>query len=106
MFFLRMGDVCVVLGRLYPHKTTQCTIKNALHVFFITNGFKMIVSHGFVPNLAPRRGVPVPVLVRYHGYPHVEAPTMTSPQCSVQPRLVKVTLLQVHSSLNKPGSSI
>lgn len=99
-----MGDVRVALGCLYSHKTTLCTIKKCATGVFITNGFKMIVSHGFVPNLALRRGVPV--LVRYHGYPHVETPTMTSPQCSVQQRLVKVTLLQVHSSLNKPGSSI
>lgn len=42
----------------------------------------MIVSCGFVPNLALLRGLPVHV--RYHGYPRVEPPTMTSLQWGVQ----------------------
>lgn len=36
----------------------------------------MIVSRGFVPNLALWRGLAVPV--RCHGYPRAEPPPMTS----------------------------
>lgn len=45
----------------------------------------MIVSRGFVPDLALSRGLPAPV--RYHGYPRVAPPTMTSLQWRVQRRL-------------------
>lgn len=41
------------------------------------------MSRGFDPNLALLRGVHV----RYHGYPRVEPPTMTSLQWCVQQRL-------------------
>lgn len=66
--------------------------------------FKMAVAGSFVLHLALLTALPVHV--RYHGYPRVETPTVTSLQWSVWQRLVKGTLLQVHSSLNKPGSSI
>lgn len=98
--------MCAVLGCLCSHKTTISYKKESKWptCVFITKDCKMVASHGFVPSLAPLRGLPVHV--RCHGYPRVEAPTMTSLQWSVQQRLVKGTLLQGHSSLNKPGSSI